>query len=46
MDLPSGLCMMTYYCELGLCVIVVEPVGIASRSGFIEVVAHVVYIKF
>ncbi len=35
---------MTSLCELGRCVLVVEPVSIASRSGFAGVVVHGVYI--
>jgi hypothetical protein len=46
MFLSSGLCMITSFCELGCCVIVVEPVGIASRLGFIGMVVQVVYIGF
>ena len=38
MYLPFGSWIIMFVSELGCCVIMVEPVGIASRSGFIRVV--------
>ncbi len=46
MYLPSGSWIIASSCEFGCCVIIVDPVDIASRSGSIGVVVQVVYNGF
>jgi hypothetical protein len=46
MHLPFGLWIITSSLELGFCVIAVDPVGVASRSGFIGIIGQVVYNGF